>query len=65
MGCGFDTEGNRNIIHNKGGLEVFDKFIGLTVSDIWDMTSGFSKRTTAQGRIIFGMRRVKYTLGII
>ena len=30
----FNTEGNRNSIHDEGGLEAFDNFIGLTVSDI-------------------------------
>ena len=29
------------------------------------MESGLSKRSTAQGHINFGMRHIKYTLGII
>ena len=30
----FDTEVNRNRIHNEGGLVTFDNFTGLAVSDI-------------------------------
>ena len=44
---GFGTEGNRNNIRNEGGLEEFDDFVGLTLSNIRDMDSGFSKRITA------------------
>ena len=62
---GFGTEGNRNSIRNEGVLEVFDDFIGLTVSNTRDMASSFYKMTTAQGRINFGMRHVNYTLGIM
>ena len=62
---GFGNEGNCNNIRDEGGLEAFDNFVGLTVIDIRDMASGFSKSTTAQGRINFGTRRVNYTLGII
>ena len=62
---GFCTQGNHNRIRDEGGLEAFDNFVGLNVSDIKDMASGFSKRTTAQGSINFRMWRVKYTLGII
>ena len=62
---GFRTEVNRNSIRDEGGLEAFDYFVDLTESNIRYITSGFSKRTTAQVRINFGMQRVKYTLGII
>ena len=31
---GLGTEVNCNIIHNEGGLEAFDNFVGLTGSDI-------------------------------
>ena len=42
---GFSTEVNRNIIRYEGGPDVFNDFVGLTEIDIWDMDSGFSKRT--------------------
>ena len=58
-------EKNRNSIRDEGGLEAFDDYVGLAESDIQDMASGFSNRTTTQWRIKFDMWRVKYTLGII
>ena len=61
---GFGTEVNCNSIRNEGGLEAFADFF-LTGSDIWDMASKLSKRTTAQGLINFGILYVKYTLGIM
>ena len=48
------TEGNRNNIRDEVGLEAFNNFVGLAVSDIRDMASGFSKRTTVQVRINLG-----------
>ena len=62
---GFGTKGNRYRIHNEGGLEAFDDFVGLAESNIQDMASGFSMSTTAQEHINFGMWHVKYTLGIM
>ena len=62
---GFGTEGNHNSIRDEGGLEAFDDFIGLNKRDIRDMDPGLFKTTTAQGCINFGMRRMKYTLGIM
>ena len=62
---GFGTDGNRKSICDEGGLEVFDDFVGLTESNIRDMASVFSKRTTTQGRINFGVRCVTYNLGIM
>ena len=59
----FSTEGNHNIIWNEDRVEAFENFIGLNESDIRDTAFSFSKSTTAQGRINFGLRRVKYTLG--
>ena len=58
---GFSTEDNCNIICDEVGLEAFENFVIFTESNIWDMTSGFSMRTAAQGRVNFGMRRVNIT----
>ena len=55
---GFGTEGVCNSIWDEGGLETFDDFVGLTMRNIGDMDSGFSKRNTVQGRINFGIRPV-------
>ena len=56
-------EGKR--ICDEGGLEAFGDFVGPTERDIREMVSGLSKMTTAQGRINFWTRRVKYNLGIM
>ena len=61
----FGREGNRNSIHDEGVMEAFGNFVGLNSSNIRDMASGFSKKTTAQGNINFGMWHVKYTLAIM
>ena len=31
---GFGTEGNLKKIHNEGGLEAFNEFVGLTMRNI-------------------------------
>ena len=62
---GFGTKRNRKIIRDEDGPEAFDNFIGLSVSNIQDMASDFSKRTNAQGNIGFGMQRVKSTPDIM
>ena len=51
----FGTEGNHNSIRNEGKMEEFDDFVGLNESNIQDMAYDFSKRTTAQGCINFGI----------
>ena len=58
---GFGTKGNRNNIRDVCRMEAFDDFVGLNMSNIRDMTSGLSKRTTTQGRTNLGMRHVNYT----
>ena len=62
---GFGVDNDRNSIREEGGFDAFDDFVGITENDIRDMASSFAKRTVAQGRINFGMRRIKYTLGIM
>ena len=62
---GFGTEYNSNSIYDEGGLEAFENFASLTESNIRYMAFSFSKRTSAQGRVNYGMRRVKYTIGIM
>ena len=62
---GFSMKCNRNSIRNEGGMKAFANLVILTKSNIQDMASGFSERTTTQGHINFGMRRVKYTLKIM
>ena len=58
-------EDNRGSIRDEGGLDAFGDFVGIAENDIWDMASGFAKRTAAKVCVNFGMPRVKYTLGIM
>ena len=62
---GFGDQGNRDTICQEAGLLSFEDFIGLTEKDIRDMAEEFSKRTVAQGRISFGLRRIKLLLGVM
>lgn len=62
---GFATANDRNSIREEGGLETLSDFIDLTEKDLKDMANSFAKRTAAQGRINFGMRRIKLILGIM
>ena len=45
---GFVMEVNCNSIHDEGGLNAFDNFVGLIESNIQDMASGLSERTSAK-----------------
>ena len=62
---GFGDQGNRDTICQAAGLLSFEDFVGLTEKDIRDMAEEFSKRTVAQGRISFGLRRIKLLLGVM
>ena len=56
---GFGGQGNRDTICQEAGLLSFEDFVGLTEKDIRDMAEEFSMRTVPQGRISFGLRRIK------
>ena len=61
----FSDQGNRDTICQEAGLLSFEDFVGSTEKDIWDMAEEFSKRTVAQGRISFELRRIKLLLGVM
>ena len=62
---GFGDQGNRDTICEEAGFLSFEDFVGLTEKDIRDMAEEFSKHTVAQGRISFGLRRIKLLLGVM
>ena len=62
---GFGIEGKCNSICDGLKLEEFDNLVGLIESNILDIASGFSKKTTVQEHMNFGMQLVKYTLEIV
>jgi hypothetical protein len=57
--CGFETDAQRNSIA-EDGFESYADLLSLTVKDVTSLAKGFGERTTAQGRINFGMRRTNY-----
>jgi hypothetical protein len=57
--CGFETDAQRNSIA-EDGFESYADLLSLTVKDVTGLAKGFGERTTAQGRINFGMRRTNY-----
>ncbi|KAI2504021.1 hypothetical protein MHU86_10454 [Fragilaria crotonensis] len=61
---GFDVAAERAAIM-EAGINMFDDFRYLTVKDISDMAAEFSKRTQAQGRIVFGLGRTKKLTGVM
>ena len=61
---GFTAEGERaNLM--EAGLAQFEDFRYLAEKDISAMASEFSKRTVAQGRIVFGLGRTKKLTGVM
>jgi hypothetical protein len=61
---GFDVAAERAAIM-EAGINMFDDFRYLTVKDISNMAAEFSKRTQAQGRIVFGLGRIKKLTGVM
>jgi hypothetical protein len=54
--CDFETDAQQNSIA-EDGFESYADLLSLTVKDATGLAKGFGERTTAQGRINFGMRR--------
>ena len=61
---GFNNANERNRIMDDG-LAEFVNFKQVTERDISDMAEAFSKRTVADGRIIFGHGRTKGLKGLM
>jgi hypothetical protein len=47
------------------GFGTFDDLIPMNEKDIRDMSESYGRRTVADGRFIFGTRRIKYLVGLI
>lgn len=61
---GFEMAAERNNIM-LAGLDQFDDFRYLVDKDIRDMADEFGKRTTAAGKIVFGLGRTKKLVGVM
>jgi hypothetical protein len=62
MRIGFDQEAMRNRLREEG-------FESITTSmkekDMCDLAESYRRRTVADGRSIFGLRRIRYLIGLI
>ena len=61
---GFDQEATRERLRAEG----FDTFIdlnGMKEKDIRDLADSYTRRTVADGRAIFGLKRTRYLIGLV
>ena len=61
---GFENENTRERLRSEG-FESFDDLKSMKEKDIRDLAESFGRRTVADGRFIFGIRRIKYLIGMI
>ena len=61
---GFDQENTRNRIREEG-FESFDDLVTMKEKDIRDLAESYGRRTIVDGRAIFGLRRIRYLIGLI
>ena len=62
---GFGNQAHRDSICEEAGFESLEDFVGLSKKDIREMLDGYKKRTQAQGRIPFVLRRIKLLIGVM
>ena len=62
---GFGNQAHLDSICEEAGFESLKDFVGLSEKDIRVMADGYEKRTQAQGRIPFGLRRIKLLIGVM
>ena len=54
---GFNTTASRDVLQTN--IEQFEDMLELTEKDISDIEYSYSKRTAADGRLIFGLQKTK------
>ena len=62
---GFGNQVHRDSICEEAGFELLEDFVTLSKKDIQEMADGYEKCTQAQGRIPFGLRRIKLIIGVM
>ena len=62
---GFGNQAHHDSICEEAGFESLKDFVGLSKKDIQEMADGYEKHTQAQGRIPFGLRRIKLLIGVM
>lgn len=61
---GFDNVGTRDRLRSEG-LSTFDDLKTMKEKDIRDLAESYGRRTAADGRFIFGLRRIRYLIGLV
>ena len=61
---GFDQPATRDRIREEG-FETFADLATMKEKDVRDLAESYSRRTAADGRAIFGLRRIRYMIGLI
>lgn len=61
---GFDVAATRDRLRVEG-FDTFDDLKSLTEKDIRDLAESYGRRTVADGRFIFGIRRIQFLMGLI
>ena len=61
---GFDNEPTRERLRAEG-FESFDDLKSMKEKDIRDLAESYGRRTAADGRFIFGVRRIRYLIGMV
>ena len=61
---GFEQEATRTRIREEG-FDTFADLATMKEKDIRDLAESYSRRTVADGRSIFGLRRIRYMIGLI
>jgi hypothetical protein len=65
LGCiGFDQAATRTRIREEG-FETFADLATMKEKDIRNLAESYSRRTVADGRAIFGLRRIRYMIGLV
>ena len=62
---GFGNQVHRDSICEETGFKSLEDFVGVSENDIQEMADGYEKCTQAQGRIPFGLRRIKLLIGVM
>ena len=62
---GFADVNQRNSIIDEAGLNTLRDLFDISEVDICDIAESFSKRSPANTRIIFGMRRIKWLIAMM
>ena len=61
---GFDQEATRDCIRTEG-FGTFADFMSTKAKDISSLAESYGRRTVADGRVIFGLRRIRHLIGLI